>query len=146
MSQMETHAQNAGQGTWTIWNPLNGEVAKFRISCGGSVNVVEPTDGPLSHPQARSANSSINLTCQTANFLTVSPEQIETAANLSYIYNHTNGSYKSGLVVQLHNLNFSSNLGYDTISAHDYLGDNNLRSQINDVLTEDALASADQSP
>lgn len=120
---------NRGAGTCTIWNPVNAEIYKFKVACGG----VRPN---ASLPG--SSDEGVNATGCFADEQTVSQADADMAANLSVVFNATSGSYKAAIEVNANSWIFPGWTAR-TPTASDYVTDGNLRGMLNDKLRNEAL-------
>lgn len=137
-TQMQASAQHLGPGTWLVWNPTNGNVRKYEVTCG-SVNstplrsysdTTSSTDGAMPTTDA-------TTTCHPLE-VAVPQGVLDVAAKLLALSQATAGSYSAEASV--HASDFAIPLGPQGPTAFDYLVDKNYRGQLNKRIAIEGLS------
>jgi hypothetical protein len=142
-AQMNTTAKNRGIGTWVVWNPTNADVRKYIVTCG-IVNGTDPTTKQSAGGGATSsaAPPQTDATC-TAIEAPLPQSVRDVAAVLLQLSRATGGPYQVAADVYAHTWNIPS---VPNPTAHDYAGDSNYRSQLNDILQVDGMLHIGSTP
>jgi hypothetical protein len=130
---MYNKAVSKGAGSWMIWNPANGEIHKWTVTCG-----IPPIAAGASTPGGTKSVDQIQTVC-TGQETAVTQEMHDTATNLSSVYNLTAHTYKAGVTVPGDSWHFAGLPPGNVGSAHDYVTNANYRAQLNDKLDQYAL-------
>ncbi len=142
-AQMEQRALQRGAGTWDVWNPVNGEISRYRVACGvapqGGDSSVRSPEVPL--PSRSDASPSAGCTNRIVDYPPVPLEMIDTANRLSQIYHSTGGTYKVGITVRARDVGVLLADG-GAPTAHDFLTDYAYRGRLENLITQRALGDA----
>ncbi|UXI69425.1 hypothetical protein [Tahibacter amnicola] len=135
-------ARSYGQGTVTVWNPVNGDVHKYRSQCGN------PRPGEAADKAFDVGPDGVRGSCPAllTDEITLEPVHHQVTRALSEIYRATNGSYRTTFDVDLTGQTFD---GYSPRppSIYDFVHDMPLQSRINSLLNNsDSLWSLVRSP
>ena len=135
---MEDRVTSMGNGTYTIWNPINAEIHKFQVRCGIAPNRGDQgiqgnlaTDGEVSQGSRCYAEEGDVL-----------QGMIDTAANLSPLFMASFGTYSVDIEINANNWMFPGWTGGSSPTANDYVTNANYRSQLNDKLDDQGFAYA----
>lgn len=122
-TQMQAKAKSLGAGAspHIIWNPVNGEVRRYRVYCGSAPNAIG--EGVKS-----GATTQAGCTFQTED-LQVSADLVTVAGAMSQIWNQTGGTFKAQINANITTLSYPAYLP-NKPSAHDFQRDAQLRYEI----------------
>jgi len=135
--QMLQAAADKGQGARLVWNPTDGSIREYRVTCGidgaGDASIATGSEHSQSgvHPNAAA-------TPCTGVEGEVPQVMHDVAAALLRFSNATGGTYKAA--AEIHASRWSIRTRPNP-SAHDYLADANYRAQLHDRIVQEGLAS-----
>lgn len=135
--QAKAKALGAGASPHIIWNPVNGEVRRYRVYCGSAPNA---TDGGAKS----GATTLAGCTFQTED-LQVSADLVTVAGAMSQIWNQTGGTFKAQITANLTTISYPAYLP-NKPSAHDFQRDAQLRYEILNLASTQQIFQLSNTP
>ncbi len=137
--QMQAKAKSLGAGgsPHIVWNPVNGEVRRYRVYCGSAPNATD--SGAKS-----GATTQAGCTFQ-AEDLQVSADLVTVAEAMSQIWNQTGGTFKAQINANVTSQSFPAYLP-NKPSAHDFQLDAQLRAEIMDLASSPQIFQLSNAP
>lgn len=137
--QMQAKAKSLGAGgsPHIVWNPVNGEVRRYRVYCGSAPNATD--SGAKS-----GATTQAGCTFQ-AEDLQVSADLVTVAEAMSQIWNQTGGTFKAQINANVTSQSFPAYLP-NKPSAHDFQRDAQLRYEILNLASTSQIFQLSNTP
>lgn len=132
-AQMFSMARSLGASSLAhiVWDPVSGNVKRYRNYCGSAPN----SAGQSAKPEAASAACNLQTEEQQ-----VSSDLVGVASALGRIWQHTSGTFKADINASVGGINYSSYYPRKP-TAHDFQGDCQLRAEIVDLASSEAIFS-----
>lgn len=136
-AQMLQAAVDKGQGARLVWNPTDGGIREYRVTCGidsaGDASIATGNDSGKSGVEPNAA-----ATPCTGVEGAVPQVMHDVAAALLRFSNATGGTYKAAAEIRANRWSIRTQ---PNPSARDYLADANYRAQLHDHIEQEGLAS-----
>ncbi len=136
-AQMLQAATDKGQGARLVWNPTDGSIREYRVTCGidsaGDASIATDND----HGKSGVEPNAVATPCTSVEGA-VPQVMHDVAAALLRFSNATGGTYKAVAEVRANRWSIRSR---PNPSARDYLADANYRAQLHDRVEQEGLAS-----
>lgn len=136
-AQMLQAAVDKGQGARLVWNPTDGSIREYRVTCGtggaGGRSIATDNDHGKSGVESNAA-----ATPCTGVEGAVPQVMHDVAAALLRFSNATGGTYKAAAQIRADRWSIRTR---PNPSARDYLADANYRGQLHDRIEQEGLAS-----
>lgn len=136
-AQMLQAAVDEGQGPRLVWNPTDGSIREYRVTCGTGGAGGRSNATGNDHGKSGVESNAAATPC-TGIEGAVPQVMHDVAAALLRFSNATGGTYKA--VAEIHASRWSIRTRPNP-SAHDYLADANYRAQLHDRIVQEGLAS-----